>query len=112
MVAKRGLTNRAIFHAPVWKSRLKHSITEFHSIHAILAAIGHRFIAKIEKKKKKTIADVRVWGDTRVWGDARVWGNARGDQKPETDFAPAPMTTSWNYFHSVGFLMLISIQRN
>ena len=39
---------------------------------AILAAIGHRFIAKQNKKIKN--------------GDARVWGDARGDQKPETFF--------------------------
>ena len=38
---------------------------------AILAAIGHCFIAK-EKKIKNA--------------DARVWGDARGDQKPKTFF--------------------------
>ena len=31
---------------PMWKSRLKHSTAEFQSIQQILAAIGHRFIAK------------------------------------------------------------------
>ena len=37
---------------------------------AILAAIGHRFIAKKIQKIKNA--------------DAQVWGDARGDQKPES----------------------------
>ena len=39
---------------------------------AILAAIGHRFIAKKKKKKTKN-ADARVWGDAR--GDQKLVGN-------------------------------------
>ena len=32
MVAKRGLTNRANVHTPMWKSHLKNSTAEFQSI--------------------------------------------------------------------------------
>ena len=32
MVAKRGLTNRANVHTPIWKTRLKYNTAEFQSI--------------------------------------------------------------------------------
>ena len=55
MVAKRGLTNRANVHTPKRKSHLKQY--RRNPINpAILAAIGHRFIAPPpppQKKKKK-----------------------------------------------------------
>ena len=72
MVAKRGLTNQANVHTPMWKKSLKAQQGKNPIDPAILAEIGHRFIAKKNKKNKNA--------------DARVWGDARGDQKRETFF--------------------------
>ena len=66
---KWGLTNLVNVHTPMWKRRLKqHGRIPIDP--AILAASGHRFIAKQKKKIKNA--------------NARDWGDARGDQIPET----------------------------
>ena len=67
MVAKRGLTDRANVHTPLWKKSFKTQHGRIRIDPAILPAIGHRFIAN-----KK--------------GDTQVWGDTCGDKKPETVF--------------------------
>ena len=60
MVAKRGLTNQANVHTPMWKSNFKaqHGRTPIDP--AILATIGHRFIATTKRKlKMATRVDLR-----------------------------------------------------
>ena len=69
MVAKRGLTNWANIHTPMWTKSFKAQHDRVPIDPAILAAIGHRFIAQ-----KKIIK----------YSDALVWGDVRGDQKPGT----------------------------
>ena len=67
MVAKRGLTNRACVHTCTCTPPYMYMYVKKPRIPidpAILAAIGHRFIAQKKKTKKLT----------------------RGDQKPETFF--------------------------
>ena len=69
MVAKRGLTNRANVHIPMWKSCLKHSTAEIQSIHQFWLQLD-----MVSEQKKKKIQNA----------DAQVWDDARRDQKPET----------------------------
>ena len=54
MVANRGLTNQANVHTPMWKSR---SVARQNL--AILAAIGHRFIAPKKENSKFRRAGLR-----------------------------------------------------
>ena len=67
MVAKRGHTNRANIHTPVWKSNLKHNAAEFQSIQQFWL------------KKNPNNAGARVWGDTR------------GDQKHNVPINCSPL---------------------
>ena len=46
MVAKRGRTNWANVHIPMWKSNLKHSTTEFQLIQQFLQQLDIVFITK------------------------------------------------------------------
>ena len=73
LYTKRGLTNRENIHTHYVKKSFKTQHGRIPIDPAILAAIGHRFIAKKNKNKN---------------ADARVWGDTRGDQKPETLFWP------------------------
>ena len=61
----------------MWKTRLKHSTTEFQIDPAMLAAIGRRFIAK----KRKLEMPTRGSEAARVWGGAGLRRRAR---RPET----------------------------
>ena len=65
-VAKRGLTNRANVHTPMWKSRLKTQHGR------ILAAIGHHFTAKIFKTPTRGSEATHV--ETRNSGDFFFFG--------------------------------------
>ena len=71
MVAKRGCTNRANVHTPMWKSHLKYSASEFQSIQQFWLAIGCIASYQIKRKlKMPTRAETRnrilFWGPKMI----------------------------------------------
>ena len=86
-VAKRGLTNRANVHTPMWKSRLKHSAAEFQLIQQFWLQLD---IVSSKKNLKENYK-------------CRHAGLRRCTRKPETGefFWGANVTRSWenNFYY-------------